>query len=204
MEGRNMFKKYWFIFMALAFTITAIVTGCETLQTVDATGGREYFPNTDGYIWNYRSTQTGTTEIGLVKYSFNGTTTVGGLTVQKYKGEAFLGTLANTSESLMRVTDTDVKTYGSTTSPTTEATNYFIFPLKIGNKWLISGTNEATVVAQENVSVPAGTYINCFKIRYPYGSSYTDMWLAKNVGIVKLLSYSTTGALTMELTSKSF
>ena len=49
----------------------------------------------------------------------------------------------------------------------------------------------ATVVAQEDVTTPIGTFRNCFKIRQDYEVTglnifvETYMWLAPNIGLVK-------------------
>jgi hypothetical protein len=215
-----MSKKYFF---ACLVFILIILTGCETLQkaesttttsttttittTTIATSGREYYPNTDGYSWTYNFSGGGFS--GTVTFIINGTTTVGGLTVQKWKTESSLG---GTAESLIRVTDSNVKSYGTLTSPTTEAYTSLVFPLKIGNNWITSGTYEATVLSQEDVSVPAGTFSGCFKIRDYSSYGYSDTFLAKNTGMVKAVSVmisrygtvETTIVSTLELTAKNF
>jgi len=205
MKGINMFKKYWFIFLALALTITAIITGCETLQTTGTSGGREYFPNTDGYSWTYRATFSGTTETQTLKISFSGTATAGSLTVQKWKSEIFSGTAVYTSESYLRVTDADVKYYGDPTYPSTIETGTFLaFPLKVGSKWFTYGTSEANVVALENITVLLGAYNNCFKVKASSGSINTYMWFAQNIGCIKVQQTMGTFEVNMDLTSKNF
>jgi hypothetical protein len=196
-----MFKKYWFVFLASAFTITAIITGCETLQKAEVTGGREYFPNTDGYSWTYRATSSSTTEIQTSVFSFTGSATIDSLSVQIWK----TGSPSGTFESYLRVTDADVKFYGSPTYPSTVETSIFlVFPLKVGSKWNTYGTTEANVIAQENVMVPLGTYNNCFKVQYGSGSMITYMWFGKNVGMVKLQTIMGTVEVNGDLTSKNF
>ncbi len=200
-----MFKRHWFIYLVLGFIAAAVITGCETLQAVDTSGGREYFPNTDGYSWTYRAPASNTTEVQTAKFSFSGSATVDSLAVQKWKSESFTATTAYTSESYIRITDTDVKFYGSPTYPSTVETSIFLtFPLRIGAKWYTSGTYEANVVAQENVTVSLGTYSNCFKVQFGSGSMVTNMWFGKNAGIVKIQTIMGTVEVIGDLTSKNF
>ena len=62
-------------------------------------------------------------------------------------------------------------------------------PIKVGTTWQ-GRQGEAEVVAQETVSTPAGIFQNCFRINVRVEDGYYDdyyaIWLAKNVGPVKL------------------
>ncbi len=60
-------------------------------------------------------------------------------------------------------------------------------PIKVGTTWQ-GQQGEAEVVAQETVSTPAGIFQNCFRInvRVVDDYDYYSIWLAKNVGPVKL------------------
>ena len=62
-------------------------------------------------------------------------------------------------------------------------------PIKVGTTWQ-GKQGEAEVVAQETVSTPAGIFQNCFRINVRVEDGYSDyyyaVWLAKNVGPVKL------------------
>ncbi len=60
-------------------------------------------------------------------------------------------------------------------------------PIKVGTTWQ-GQQGEAEVVAQETVSTPAGIFQNCFRInvRVVDDDDYYSIWLAKNVGPVKL------------------
>lgn len=61
-------------------------------------------------------------------------------------------------------------------------------PIKVGTTWQ-GQQGEAEVVAQETVSTPAGIFQNCFRInvRGDDDDDYYAIWLAKNVGPVKLV-----------------
>lgn len=62
-------------------------------------------------------------------------------------------------------------------------------PIKVGTTWQ-GQEGEAEVVAQETVNTPAGIFQNCFRINVRVDDDYDDVyysiWLAKNVGPVKL------------------
>ncbi len=218
-----MLKKYFVLglFLISAFVIAGCNTGASTGSTTPTTtpttstttttvstltGGREYYPNTDGNSWTYATTSTMTTETGTLRYTFDGTTTVDSIVVQKFKQESFSSTGSSTGESLDLVSDAGVFWYGSVESPTTEAVTKYVFPLKVGETWISEGASEAEVLAIETVTVPAGIYNNCFKISFPSPTQDIYVWLAPNVGMVKLYVYSltTTMGATMELTSKNF
>jgi len=80
--------------------------------------------------------------------------------------------------------------------------------LEVGTNWEIRGQTtvfifitvkvivRATVVAQEDVTTPVGTFRNCFKIKQKYDaqglniSLETYMWLAPNIGLVKEMDSS--------------
>jgi hypothetical protein len=100
----------------------------------------------------------------------------------------------------MKVDSSGVYYYPSLT--TTEAYTFLSYPLEVGKNWIYydlgpnSYSSRATVAAQEDVTVSAGTF-NCYKITFAYlrgtvevGSS--NIWFGKNVGMVKTTTSSTT------------
>ena len=67
-------------------------------------------------------------------------------------------------------------------------------PIKVGTMWQ-GHQGEAEVVAQETVNTPAGIFQNCFRINVRVDDDYDDyyaIWLAKNVGPVKLAEIDNT------------
>lgn len=209
----------------LPFLLCAILifAGCNIVSNVAAiSGGREYFPNTDGHSWTY------TLEGRTLTYKWNGTQTFAGLTLQKY----FLYSSGGTSEGLYLVTDSAVTYYGSSFAPTTDAQTVLSFPLTVGKKWGTSNSRSIStsgvissepvtvpgrpistseVIGSETVTVPAGTF-NCIKIKT--NTTFTIMgevlsteayaWFAPNVGPVKSTMSGTSMMSTMELVSKNF
>lgn len=66
-------------------------------------------------------------------------------------------------------------------------------PIKVGTTWQ-GQQGEAEVVAQETVNTPAGIFQDCFRInvRVVDDYNYYSVWLAKDVGPVKIASIDST------------
>ena len=190
--------------MAIAFLV-AFVVGCTTTSE-KVTGGREYFPNEDGYSWSYRVTFASTSETATMETTFSGTSAVDSIIVQKFIMRIIVDSfIVQEEESFLQVSDAAVLGYGSPSYPTTEAAIILDFPLEVGKKWITSGTYEAEVLAIETVPVPLGSYDDCFKISTFIGSDTPALiWLAPNVGPVKMGMTMGTEEAVAELTYKSF
>jgi hypothetical protein len=188
--------------MAIAFSV-AFIVGCTTTAG-KATGGREYFPNEDGYGWRYSMTMTLPTTIvtGTTEATFVGTWEFDSIVAQVLVTETIFGSSPDTELNLVQVTDAAVLAYGTIGDSTTEATKLLDFPLSVGKKWVTIGTFESEVVARETVSVPLGDYDDCFKIYNSLDEVY--WWLAPNVGPVKYVDVDPTAVATMELVYKNF
>lgn len=206
-----MFKKLIGLGLLFVFILIVGILGCTQFQQAADTGGREYYPNTDGYSWTYQLTSSAGVG-GVLTYSWNGTTTIDSINVQKFKSEYSSGGIVSTSEVLFKVSDDDVRCYGTTDSSTTEPMIILDFPLEIGKSWYLCSflTWEAIVAAQETVTVPAGSF-SCFRVDLDmYGiSPLSSSWYAKDVGIVKSVGYTVSSGViiatsTLELTSKNF
>lgn len=171
-------------------------------------GGVEYYPHTSGHSWQYSTVPI----LGTYITTFEGTKIVGDVETQMLKTTSVLtagGSIYH--EMYYKITDAAVTSYGSDT-PTTETATYLSFPLKVGKSWIYNVTNGddaiVTVLAKETVTVPAGTFSNCFKIsstRESWGNTQTWEWFAPNVGYIKNCTV-TSGVITatLELTSKNF
>jgi hypothetical protein len=189
--------------MAVAFSI-AFMVGCTT-TTSKATGGREYFPNEDGYGWRYSMSVTipPTILTGTSEATFVGTYPVDSILVaQVLVTDTIVDSSHEIELNLVQVTDAAVLTYGTVGDSTTEATKILDFPLEVGKKWVTIGTFESEVVARETVSVPLGDYDDCFKIYNSLDEVY--WWLAPNVGPIKYVDVDPTEVTTMELVYKNF
>lgn len=66
---------------------------------------------------------------------------------------------------------------------------YLIQPLSVGRKWFDSyeEREETEVVAQEDVTVPAGSFAACFRVETKSSkvNFHQTLWLASGLGVVK-------------------
>ena len=176
-------------------TTTSNLSSTTTLAVFK--GYREYYPNTDGYSWTYtRDFSDGTSQTEKITYS--GTTVAVGQTLQIAKRESFLPGSVSTSEILFKVSDTAVYVVQKLLGSDVLAA-LFGFPLFVG-----SNSGSSTVLALEDVIVPAGSFHNCFKLSAS-DSGYTyHTWLAPNVGMVKAEKINSHSVSTAELTGNNF
>jgi hypothetical protein len=192
------------------FAICSI--GCNVAQPVPSdTGGKEYYPVTLGYSWIYQNKDSSGSVTSTTTQSVTGTTSLFGKTLSIIRSVSS----SLTSEGLFEVSDSAVKSYGTTTSPTSDAQTVLVFPLSVGSSWTVSNIlgirTTASVTTKENVTVSAGTF-SCFKVAYVYNYStitmYIDYWFAANVGLVKAAIHDFTDSskisATIELYSKNF
>ena len=64
---------------------------------------------------------------------------------------------------------------------------FYIPDIKVGARWQGDRGREAEIVAREDVNTPAGRFQNCFRIdMLDDGDRFATVWLANNVGPVKL------------------
>jgi hypothetical protein len=74
------------------------------------------------------------------------------------------------------VSDTEARIYEDL--QTGEYDLWLKFPLAVGDSWVYrtEGDNdyEATVLTIEDVTVPAGAFVDCYKIRYEYSAGMSD------------------------------
>ncbi len=208
---KTIFWPVIFLFFCLV-----LLAGCGILLPSKGIVGPEYYPNGDGYSWTYQIASyavNSSPATGVEKVTFSGTTTVENLVVQKLIIEDTFGSSVSTSEGRIGVTEGSVKSYPNLVA-TADASTLYTFPLSVGAKWFVSGTIEASVVTQESVTVPAGTF-GCYKISgstvIGYVNTFTyNEWLASRVGSVKKQYFifapngSSVLAATWELTSKNF
>lgn len=201
-------KKLWIIvsvMVSLGLLVFAIAIGCAKVTKTSVSGGSEYFPHEDTYSWRYNHSESTTGEVTETKATFTGTASVDSISAQIFTHEYNVGTpSAQKFDVLYKVTDTAVLQYGLATSPMTDPLTYLAFPLEVGKSWMMGGT-KVQVVAIETVTVPAGTFNNCFKISYPStGYEYSYTWLAPNVGRIKRAESYQGDVWIEELFDKSF
>ena len=228
-----MIKKESLILVVLLFVAAMVIFGCAQQEQTSVTSVPliiSNFPHEDGNQWESTfSVVYGTTEVSSrrITREFNGTTTLeNGLIAQNLM--VSWGAVSSTvsmsgasktfaapwSFSLYYVSANGVYDYGEPTNPTTEATMVIPLPLQVGDTWTISGrTHEA--IAEEEVTVPAGTF-NTIKVAIrSWGNSEPDEyeWYAEGVGLVKSYTWFVAadinndpveGSFNEELVSKNF
>ncbi|MFC1571291.1 hypothetical protein ACFL31_01915 [Candidatus Margulisiibacteriota bacterium] len=210
-------KMSWLAQILVLLVVVMVAAGCSTVQQSSSGGGASYFPHADGYTWRYAHTDGSTSTS-----TFEGTTLVGTATPQVFKSAlTSVSGSTSTMEAYYRIDDTGVYQYPSLA--TTEMFTLLSFPFDVGDSWkyidlaiLVAdpdGTTStltyvatASVLAEEDVTVPAGTF-SCYQVKYfaTVGSYEADpfyIWYSENVGVVKQTTDATT--IESELAWKSF
>lgn len=206
-EGEKMKKIKLVLLIGIFVCLGCLIVGCNVVSSSSGGGGRNFFPNGEGYTWRTMATDGPTTLV-----TFEGTTTVDSTTVQIYKQMFFDsgGTMQGTSETYFQVTDSAVYLYGYSSSLIVPAQTFLQFPLAVGNSWTVASVGSTTLVASvtenSSVTVPAGTF-NCYRVDYVAStggdeSTTISYWFGENAGIVKGASSSSTTE--VELAWKSF
>ena len=189
-------KKQALLFSLMIVLFCVLVSGCSLLQQTSSGGGESYFPHAQGNTWRQSSTD-GSSQIMTAE----GSTSIGSTTVQLFRSTYISSSgSVSTSDAYYRIDSTGVYSHGSSSYPSSIGIPIFSFPLEVGKMWdvMVSGpySTKCTVLAKENVTVPAGTF-DCYKIEglSMYGTievyrSY--IWLGNNAGIVKGTSNTST------------
>lgn len=189
--------------LLLLIPLVFFIIGCGGEEV-----GTTFFPLAVGNIWEYMLTQTMTTPDTTI---FGGT----GTQEQEITAET---TLDNGTEVFEQVTITTIIVQFDTifadtsmfvdTTYIQETENYLLMydskddtepdtmaalPPEIGKSWNTEDSTTATYVGQESVTVPAGTFSDCWKIAIfmPAGDDTTWFYVAEDVGMVKMLMTET-------------
>lgn len=178
-------------------TTTTTVSGPTT--TTIYSGYREYYPNQDGLSWTYRRAFSNSPSINTEKITYCGTSEFNSQIVQIARRETIFpeGTIS-TAETIFKVDNFAVYRL-RTVESTPILMAVFGFPLQVGIH-----TGVTDVLALETVTVPAGTFNNCFKLSAAEGDFTYISWLAPNVGMVKAEKRGVSAISTAELTGKNF
>jgi hypothetical protein len=205
MKGDAHMKKLMWL-----LPLVALIVSC---------GGEEdeYLPLAVGNVWNYDMTYLMIT---------NDTLQTAGTSVTEVTGETTLDNDVDVLEYVETMTwdDTLLVPNSVDTSYLLENDDYLliyddladtlpdtslVLPIEQGNAWVVYAdsvdTLTAEVVGQETVTVPAGTYDDCWDIEYTSLGQTQHNWFALDVGIVKhfmqVVDQNMTVEFTRELTS---
>lgn len=186
-------------------------------QNEDSTQATLYFPLTIGNIWQFYATVTDTGSPPYSEYTYqnvNKITTVNDAYVYNVKND--IETLSDENENILYSKWDDGIYYHGVNDPGTPVSLTYTPPilflpstfqvndswstdstLTINNKGVITTvdvTHNFNVVAIENVTVPAGTFLGCYKITMEIVSTVPDLneniiyWFAEDIGMVKIES----------------
>jgi hypothetical protein len=183
------------------FSFVAI-NGCGGDDDDEPSAAGDYWPCAIGNMWDYIVTMTLTTTDTSVTATGSITLTIVGDTVlindQYVFMQEYVTIMDNTVDRdtyYLAETDTSILRYYSVYDTIPDI--MLEFPLEIGNTWIVSGSQSAAVLGREHVSVPAGTYYNCFEVAYSvYGDTVYD-YFAANTGIVKEYMSDSEGGMTL-------
>ncbi|OPX18111.1 hypothetical protein BXT86_02895 [candidate division WOR-3 bacterium 4484_100] len=170
--------------LLLLVPLAILIVGCG--------GKADYFPLTVGNVWNYTTIKT--TTMTTPDTSWSDTTTM--------KTEITQETTLDNETSVFEYVTT-IDTYVGTTyiqetdeyileyenKADTEPDTSLALPIEEGKTWTVrkdsAYTFTAVVLGKESVTVPAGTYDDCWKIGYITDNDTVFSYLAPDIGMVK-------------------
>lgn len=194
---------YMVVILSMMFSLV-VISGCGGDDEDEPTVAGDYWPCAIGNTWDYvytitlatgDTTMTGT---GSITVAIVGDTVL--INNQQVFMQEYVAIMDNSVERdtyYVAETDTSVLRYSSLYDTIPDV--MLQFPLEVGNTWLVSGYTTAAVLGRERVSVPAGTYNNCFEVAYIYYGDTVYDYYAANTGIVKEYMSDTEGGMTLTI-----
>jgi hypothetical protein len=199
--------------LLLLIPIIVLIIGCG------GDDGTNYFPLTVDNEWNYDMTITTIIVIDTVT---SDTTVLTGTQNQEITAETVLDngtavfeeTMIMTMEidtlttivdtSIFYIEETEDYLLGYDTKADTIPDTVAVLPPETGKTWNVDDSTTAEYIGQESVTVPAGTFSNCWKmVQVESTNDTTWIYLAENVGPVKInwtdIETDTTNTMLMEL-----
>ena len=192
--------------------VIALLISCGGEEEVD-----NYFPLTTGNTWTYDM---------VYRMMLVDTTEYTGTSTTEITRETTLNNNVEVFEQVTTMIWDDTTTMPNSVDTTyIQATDEYIFiyddladiapdtslalPIEQGNTWTVyadtTDTLTAEVIEQVDITVPAGTYANCWDIQYTSLGQTQDNWFALDVGIVRhfmhIVEQNVTIEFTKELTS---
>ena len=193
--GMKLFSKYSLIVLVTSFALFATAT---------AVFAHEYYPNFIGNRWRLKAPISGEERIVKItgKRIISGRET--NLLERSTKDnidKLYIATEGDETLKLYRA-EINVAFFGTLIFNYNPPEIFIPYPLTVGTMWTITGKAKvligtissltvASVEAKEDVTVPAGTFRDCVKIRQDYVTSpikievTTYMWFAPNVCLIK-------------------
>lgn len=177
--------------LLLLLPIVALIVGCGGDEEEEQ--GTIYLPLSVGNEWNYDVTATvtnpDTTWTGSFETEITAETTLdNGTEVFEWVQVMTIDTISGTDTFYLEETENYILMYSSKTA--TVPDTFLALPLEVGKTW-----GNLQVLGQADVTVPAGTFNDCWEIleTSAHGSAY--YYFAADVGLVKLLKTETDGTI---------
>jgi hypothetical protein len=175
-----------------------VIIGCGLF------GGEDFFPLKVGNIWKYTgyttmqdtaATTVDTTSMMVAENEITGTVQIGGadayVSVTKLTNYTYIP-MVDTTESVdtsyIQESNDTIWSYDAVSDTTPMIT--MVLPLEQDKTWSqVMGTDTITytVIAKEDITVPAETYTNCWKVEMTHSGSDQKAyyWYADGTGTVK-------------------
>jgi hypothetical protein len=176
--------------------VIALIIGCG------GDDAENFFPLTVGNVWNYdllytmmgvdttEVTGTSTTEITQETTLDNNVAVFEQVTTMVWDDTTVMMNSVDTT--YIQETEDYILIYYDLTD--TEPDTSLALPIEAGNTWTVyadtTDTLTAEVIGQDDVTVPAGTYNDCWDITYTSLGQTQDDWFAPDVGVVRQHMYT--------------
>lgn len=201
-KGDNVKKLIWLL-PAIALMINC---GGDDVANI--------FPLAVGNVWHYDLLYTAT-GVDTTEYTGTSTTEITQETTLDNAVDVFeqvtitvwddtMAMMNTVDTTYIQETDDYILIYYSLTD--VEPDTSLVLPIEAGNTWTVyadtTDTLTAEVIGQEDVTVPAGAYTDCWDIRYTSLGQTQDDWFAPEVGVVRQYMSILTPMLTVEFTKE--
>lgn len=178
--------------MMLLLPVLCLIIGCGSEDTADG-----FFPVAVGNVWTYDMTYR-MIVMDTIEYLGTSTTEITGEAVTNSNVEVFEQVTSMIWDDTTMMTNSADTTYIylsddhmliyndlADLAPDTS----LVLPVEQGNTWTVyadtADTMTAEVIEQADVTVPAGTYEDCWDIQYTSLGQTQDNWFADGIGIVR-------------------
>lgn len=181
-------------------TAALLLIGCGNEED-----GEDYHPLSVGLQWEYAVTQTDTLMITGIQVS---TITVEvssphGILFEQVTSTEWDDTSTTAWLDTSYIQEKDGNVLFCSDLNDSEPDTLLVLPLAMGNTWTVRtepwGDTTGEAVGIENITLPAGTFNNCWHVEYTGLNATGHSWFARDVGLIKHHSISSTNEFLKEL-----
>ena len=177
--------------LLLLIPLVVLIVGCGDEE------GTVFYPLSVGNEWNFDMTMTETTPSDTTVVTGTQSQEITAATTLDNGTAVFEQTMIMTMEidTLTTIVDTSIEYIEETedyllaydTKADTMPDTVAALPPEVGKTWNVDDSTTAEYIGQESVTVPAGTFSNCWKmVNIESTSDTTWIYVAENVGPVKI------------------